>query len=172
MKVTLIGFMGSGKSSVGQMLARKLKHNYIEMDFLVLKESGRESITEIFEKDGEAVFRKLETDVARNLQDKDNTIIATGGGIVMNKGTLDYVKSNGTVVFLDTTFRTIEKRLEGDTTRPLFQNKEKAKELYTFRKPLYAQYADITIETNNKIVEKITDEIIHLCHPQSNRESI
>ncbi|HSW96738.1 MAG TPA: shikimate kinase [Candidatus Saccharimonadales bacterium] len=160
MKIVLIGFMGSGKTEVGKTLAKKLAKTYREMDLLLLKKSEEESINDIFEKSGEIRFRELEIEVAKDLQDEIDTIIATGGGVVMNKIIIDYLRqNNGILIYLRTSFDHICERLQGDMTRPLFKDKVKAKELYSFREPLYKHYADIIIDTENKTVDSIVDEL-------------
>lgn len=152
--------MGSGKTAVGSALARKLGLNYIEMDFLVLQKSGEKNINQIFEKHGESTFRELEKAVGEDLREETNCVIATGGGVVLNKSILDDLRQNyGKVIYLYASFEQIEKRLVGDTTRPLFKDKEKAKQLYSIRKPLYESYADITINTKSKTQEDIAAEI-------------
>lgn len=161
MKIALIGFMGSGKTEVGSLLARKLGKNYIEMDFLVLQKSEEISINEIFRKHGEPHFRALEISVSEDLVHEKNAVIATGGGVVLNKSIIDNLKEeDGRIVYLHASFENICKRLEGDTTRPLFTDKNKANELYEIRKPLYESYADITIKTESKTIEEVTNEII------------
>lgn len=153
MKIILTGFMGAGKTSTGKALAQKIGWPYIEMDEEVLLASGRQSIREIFQKDGETRFRELEIKVARRLMRRDKVVIATGGGVVMNRIILDYLKERGKVFFLDADFRVIKKRLSGDKTRPLFQNCKEAKALYQFRLPLYRQYADYCIDANGTAQE-------------------
>lgn len=160
MKIVLIGFMGSGKSSIAKKLAERLDLEFIEMDELCIKKSRRNSISEIFEKDGEIIFREIEIYTAKDLINRENVIISAGGGVVMNKINLDYLKKNGIVIFLDTAFEIIEKRLMDDNTRPLFKDKKKAKQLYDFRLPLYKYYADVIINTDNKSVEEIAKEIV------------
>src|SRR5579885_2276130 len=98
--IVLIGFMGSGKSTIAKLLAEKLQYKAIEMDTLIIEKSGRISDTEIFDTDGEVRFRELEVHVAKELQDVTTSVISTGGGAVMNKLVIDYLKKNGIVVFL------------------------------------------------------------------------
>lgn len=160
MKFILIGFMGAGKTSIGKALANKLKLKMIEMDDLILKKSGRKSIEELFSKDGERQFREWEIEVAKDLQDRNNLIISTGGGVVMNRIILDYLRSNGKTIFLKTSFFEIEKRLKNDSSRPLFKDKNKARKLFSFRQSLYKEYADLIVFTDGKSVKKITYEII------------
>lgn len=153
--------MGSGKSTIGKMLAKKLQLAYIEMDALILEKSQRKTIAEIFEKDGETYFRTIETMIAKALQQQEHAVIATGGGVIMNTINLEYLKqNNGKIFYLATTFKTIQHRLGENTTRPLFQDTETAKKLYELRKPLYQYYADAMIATEYKRRETIVDEII------------
>lgn len=160
MKIILIGFMGSGKSAVAKTLAKKLSAQAIDMDELVLKLSKRKSISEIFEKDGEISFRELEIKIAKKLTKTKNAVIATGGGVVMNKIIIDYLRSNSKIIYLKTSFHAISQRLSQSTDRPLFKDLKKAEELYNQRLPFYNYHADITIITNNKSLEKVTDKIL------------
>lgn len=151
MKIILIGFMGAGKSFFAKRLANRLGLENIKMDELVLKKSGRKTVKEIFEKDGEMKFREFEIEVARELQGKDDVVIDTGGGVVQNKIILDYLRKDGIVVFLDSSLEIIKKRLGGDKTRPLLKDKEKFRQLYESRMPLYQRYADVVVDTSRLI---------------------
>ena len=144
MKLILIGFMGSGKTTVGQFLAKKLNLELIEMDDLIIKKAGK-SIKKIFNEDGEAQFRELETQVSKSL---------------MNKINIDFLKNNGKIIFLKASFFEIEKRLIGDNLRPLFKNKKSAKKIFNIRQKLYEECADLIVDTDEKSVEKISYEII------------
>lgn len=159
MKLILIGFMGSGKTTVGNLLAKKLNLEVIEMDELIIKQEGK-SINNIFSQDGEIKFRELETQIAKDLDIKNNVVISTGGGVVTNKKNIDYLKKNGKIIFLKTSFTEIEKRLKNVKDRPLFKDKKKAKELFIFRQSLYEEYADLIVNTNGRSVEEVTYEII------------
>ena len=161
MKIVLIGFMGAGKTTVGRLLAKKLPIEYVDMDDLLLEKSGQSSINDIFDKDGELVFRELEIAVAKELQHRQNIVLATGGGVVMNKIILDYLGHDGVIVFLKTSYEESDKRAD-KSTRPLFKDAAKAKELYNFRLPLYERYAEVIIETDRKTAEMVADEIVSL----------
>lgn len=160
MNIIFIGFMGSGKSSIGEALAKKLKHNLLETDALVLAQSGRNSIKEIFSRDGELRFREMEIAIAKKLGEEKNAVISTGGGMIINKICVDYLKQSGIVIYLCTSFEEITKRLEGDKTRPLFKDRLDAKKLFQFRIKLYREYADITVKTNTLSVDEIINIIL------------
>lgn len=158
MNIVLIGFMGTGKTSVAPLLAAKLHMEYVEMDKLIEKRAGK-SIERIFRDEGELVFREHEIEVARSLEDKKNAVISCGGGVVLNKIIIDYLKLNGIAVGLFADFQTIRRRIENDLPRPLFKDLAKAEELYNLRKPLYEFYADKKVTTANKSVEEVVEEI-------------
>lgn len=154
--------MGSGKTTIAKALSNKLSLSYIETDSLVLKKSQRKSINEIFAKNGEPAFRMLEIETSKNLSSKNDCVISTGGGMIMNKVNIDYLRINGKVLYLETSFEEIKKRLKGATDRPLFKDIAKAQKLYNFRTKLYKEYADFVIKTDNKTVDAICGEIIQL----------
>lgn len=160
MNIILIGFMGAGKTTIANLLAKKTKQKIIEMDELIIRKSKRANIKEIFEQDGEIVFRELEMQVASELQNTDNTIISVGGGVAMSCLNMLYLKKNGLVFYLKTSFSVIKKCLKNDTSRPLFQDKKEASKLYKIRQPIYEYYADTIIKTSPKTNAKTVDKII------------
>ncbi len=160
MNIILIGFMGSGKSSVAAALSRKLKCRCIETDTAILERSGRKSIKEIFLLDGEMRFREMEMEIAKKMSSESDAVISTGGGMVINKICIDYLKRNGKVIFLSTSFAEITRRLQGDDTRPLFADREAAQKLFAFRKRLYKQYADVITDTDNRSIDEIINIIL------------
>lgn len=156
MKIILIGFMGSGKSSTAKLLSHQLQLPILEMDELVLQKTHAKNMHEVFAKGGELLLREMEISIAREYALTDNIIISTGAGVVLNKIVLDHLKKmNGKVYFLNASFQTISERLVNDNSRPLFKNLEEAKALYHFRQPLYVKYADEVIEVDKKSVEEI-----------------
>ncbi|MFA6171656.1 MAG: shikimate dehydrogenase [Patescibacteria group bacterium] len=161
MNIVLIGFMGSGKTSLSKILAKRLGFQAVEMDDLIVKKSRRENINEIFEKGGEKTFRPLEARVAKELSDIDKKIISTGGGIVMNEKNIRNLKKNGKIIYLKDGFKNIEKRLKNDKTRPLFKDRESARKLFKLRSPLYSLYADEVIDCiKNPDLNAISEKII------------
>lgn len=161
MKIVLIGFMGSGKSSIAKRLGQLLKWPTLEMDEEVLCKTHTKNMHEVFAKGGELLLRETELLIAQEYALLNNSVISTGGGVVLNKRVLKFLKgSSGKIVFLNATFQTIAARLAEDVSRPLFKNKEEAYTLYQDRKPLYQLYADQVIEVDHKSVEEIAQEIV------------
>jgi shikimate kinase len=159
MKIVLIGFMGSGKSSVAPILAAKLGLEAIEMDDLISAKAGGQTIEQIFEIGGETAFRQLEASVAKDHETSDNVVISSGGGVVMSQPTMDYLSIDAVVVELSASLDTILKRISPNIPRPLFKDINQAKELYKLRQPLYSKYATIHVATDNKSVEDVAEEV-------------
>ena len=162
--IALIGFMGTGKTSVGLLLSEKLGKKYVEMDTLIEEKAGK-TIPEIFSQDGEIRFRELEMAVAKDLTLITNSIISTGGGIVLNKLNIDYLKKNSFIVLLEADPKEILGRIieEGKEKRPLLNSDDPLKEinkLLKFRTYYYENSADFIISTDKKQISEITDEII------------
>ncbi len=168
MNIILIGFMGTGKSSVAPLVADKLNMEYIEMDKLIEKKAGK-SIERIFRDGGEIAFREFEVAVARDLRNINNAVVSCGGGVVMNKIIIDYLKFNGIVIGMFADFDTIFKRVAGDLPRPLFKDRKVAEKLYNFRKPMYELYSDKRVSTDNKSVEEVAEEIIEVIRSSSHQ---
>ncbi|MBS0629915.1 MAG: shikimate kinase [Verrucomicrobia bacterium] len=152
MNIILIGFMGSGKSTVGKHLSELLQRPLIEMDHLVLQKTDCQTVREVFAKGGELLWRDTEIAVAKELHGTTGKIISTGGGVVLNKIILDYL--SGKRIYLKTSFDTLAKRVAEDPDRPLFQ-----KTHYDFRLPLYHHYADEVIDTDSYLPAEIALKI-------------
>lgn len=164
MKIILIGFMGSGKTSVAKKLGEFLVLPIIEMDELVYQKTHTTNMHEVFAKGGESLLRETESAIAKEYSLKKNLILSTGGGAVLNKVIMDNLKGcEGQIFYLNTSFETLAKRLAQDQSRPLFKNVAEAKSLYLHRMPLYLKYADHVIEAENKSVNDIALEIVKIC---------
>lgn len=161
--IVLIGFMGSGKTSVGIQLAGKLAFEFKDTDQMI-EENCKRTIKSIFAKEGEEFFRKLETKTIKELIEKtNNTVISAGGGLPIQPGNGELLRQLGHVVYLKASRATIINRLTGDTTRPLLSGEnpeEKVDTLLKFREPLYEAAAQISVITDERIFSDIIDEII------------
>ena len=160
MNIVLIGFMGSGKSTVAKRLAKLIGFATVEMDDLVYQKTGTRNMHEVFAKGGELLLRETEIMIAREYAFQENLVISTGGGVVLNKIILDYFKeTGGKVIFLNAQFEQIVNQLEGDDTRPLLTDLMSAKKLYDFRWPLYLNYADEIIDVGSRSADEIAMQI-------------
>ncbi len=159
--IVLIGFMGSGKTTVAQRLSQRLRRAIVEMDELVYQKTCTRNMHEVFALGGELLLRETEIAIAKEYGSRKNMIISTGGGVVLNKIILDYFKkTGGTVIFLHAQWEQILERLKGDEARPLYKDQVSAKKLYDFRLPLYLHYADAIINIENRSADDIASQII------------
>lgn len=161
--IILIGYMGSGKSTVAKELYIKTGMEVIDTDALLVREQGR-SINEIFQTEGEAVFRRLETELLRRLSENTSSyILSTGGGMPVREENREILKSLGTVFFLKAGTDTILERVREDTQRPLLQGTDQRARIAGMlkeRTPMYELTADHIIETDGKTVEEVAGEIL------------
>lgn len=170
--LVLIGFMGSGKTSIGLKLSYKLQMPVEDTDKLIEKQQGL-SISEIFERDGEDAFRRMETELLRDIAQREyGRILSVGGGTPMREENRPLLKKCGQVIFLRAKPDTIYKRLKGDTTRPLLQcenPQEKIRKLLQLRNPVYEECADCVIDVDGGDMETVLEQILHylnhLNHP-------
>ena len=161
--VYLTGMMGSGKTTTGKSLALSLKLPFIDLDRKI-EEKYKKSITDLFLKENEIYFRKLESNTLH-----DSTlsgVISCGGGILEFKKNCNYLMKTGIVFFLHTSIDEIYSRIKNANNRPLLNTKNKKKRIETIwnkRKELYFRYCHHKIETDNKTIDEIVEEIkIHL----------
>jgi shikimate kinase len=163
--------MGSGKTTVGQILAQQLGYQFFDTD-AVIEQAAGQSINEIFAQEGEAAFRQLETQVLSQLSAYTNLAIATGGGIVLEQMNWSYLR-HGIVVWLDVPVEHLYDRLKADTTRPLLQSSDPLKTLEAIlkqRQHLYQQAdARVTVqpgETPEAIAERTLEAIRAVLRPE------
>jgi len=161
--IALIGFMGTGKTVVGKVLAKKLGKEFVELDSLIERKAGK-TIPEIFQQGGEVAFRELEIEVTKEVSRKKNVVIACGGGIVLNKINIDRLSQECLIVYLTASPGVILKRTSVDKNeRPLLKAASKAltiKELLRFRKPFYERVANIKINTSKLDIDSVVEQII------------
>ncbi|MDO8553773.1 MAG: shikimate dehydrogenase [Candidatus Micrarchaeota archaeon] len=163
--IALIGFMGSGKTSVAKEIAKKTKMNIVNVDEDIEKLAGV-SIKEIFEKHGEKEFRKMESEELKKIKNAKNSVISCGGGIVLDPNNIELLQQHCTVIWLYVSAETALRRTHGDTSRPLVnvENREEiAKTIVKNRLSIYAKAADLIVNTENRtasqVAELITNEI-------------
>ncbi|NJR67144.1 MAG: shikimate kinase [Leptolyngbyaceae cyanobacterium CRU_2_3] len=160
----LIGMMGSGKTTIGSILAKQLNYQFFDTD-VVIEQLAKQSISEIFATAGEAAFRDLETQVLAELSAYRRLAIATGGGIILRRSNWSHLQQ-GLIVWLDVSVELICDRLAGDSSRPLLQNtdlQQRLNALLEQRRPLYTQ-ADLHLsiqpeETPDQIALRILTAI-------------
>ena len=161
--IILIGFMGSGKTTIGKALEEKTDMTFVDTDELIEAYEGCK-ISEIFADKGEAYFRRLENETLKDLlASTDSKVISTGGGIVTNQANIPLLKQLGKVFYLRIKPETVVERLEGDKTRPLLIGEDKlvkVEQLMTGRKELYEMAADKTIDTDGLSVSEIVCGIL------------
>jgi shikimate kinase len=160
--VFLVGFMGAGKTSVGQALAAALGWRFVDLDTRITAKTGR-SVAEIFEQDGEPCFRKMEHDELRSLLaelDTANTVVSLGGGTWMQSpNTAVLRQASLPVLFLDAPVEELWQRcLPEQKTRPLLQSEEAFRELYAARRKAYAEHT-LLVETQGRSIEEVASQI-------------
>lgn len=154
--IVLTGFMGSGKSTIGRELAKRLDRFFIDTDTLIEMNEGM-SIPEIFISKGEDYFREIEKNIAPKLaRSLRECVISTGGGYVVSADPRKF----GIVFYLRCDFETIKARVRvHNHPRPLFKSEEEAFKLYSLRLPMYEKYADFIIDSNENTVENILSHL-------------
>lgn len=157
--IVLCGFMGSGKTSVGKLLAEKYNMTFVDTDELIVKKTGME-ISKIFSEYGEPYFRQLETETIKELIGSRDTLISLGGGLAANEVNHPYLKKAGCVILLDCGIEETLRRITGDKTRPLTKGGvDDIIKRYNFRKPIYESVSDIVIDSS-KTAEETCQNIV------------
>ena len=159
--IVLIGFMGTGKTTIGKIASERLGLDFVDTDDLIVDQAG-EPIPNIFERVGEEGFRVIETDVLRGLAGRDGMIIATGGGIVTRPDNLPLLCDLGFVVWLSAKVETIFERVSQNRDRPLLYTDDPLQTITDMlgeREALYRGAADLTVETDDFHAEEITHGI-------------
>ena len=160
--IIMVGFMGSGKTTVGRILAKKLGYEFFDTDKYIEKKEGI-TITEIFAEKGEPYFRNLELEVAKEISESECKVIGTGGGMVKNDEIMGLLKANAVTVYLKASPGKIAHNLRNDDSRPLLSGGDKyakIKALLAEREHLYIKAADITINVDRKVPKKAALDII------------
>ncbi|MBY8990483.1 MAG: shikimate kinase [Candidatus Lokiarchaeota archaeon] len=168
--IALIGFMATGKTTVGKALAKHLgdAFKFIETDQIIIEMVGK-TIPDIFSEDGEVKFREYEVAACKKVSNLSNIIVSCGGGVVLNKVNIDNLKLNCHIVLLEASIEEIYKRAmrDGKETRPVINKDDPKKEIenvLVFRKPYYQAAAEYIIDTTSKEIQDIVEEIVIKTH--------
>jgi len=159
--LALIGFMGTGKTSAGRLVAEQLHFEFLDTDELIQNRTGR-TIADIFSRDGEAAFRALERQIVNELGQRQKTVISTGGGLPTNPENLAALKAHALVVCLWASHEKIWDRVRNQSHRPLLHDPDpqrKIRELLETRKPFYHQ-ADVLINTDQRSAREVAQQIV------------
>lgn len=164
MNIVLTGMRGSGKTSMGRILAKKLGKQFLEMDELIIKKAGM-TIPQIVAGGGWPKFRDIEEAVCREISPSDNAVIATGGGVITREQNITNLKKNGRLIYLTVTLDTLLQRIGNDPARPSLTGKSQREDMATVlaeRRPIYERSADFIIDTEGKTTKEVAEEIIKL----------
>jgi shikimate kinase / 3-dehydroquinate synthase len=164
--IFLVGLMGSGKTTVGRALAKRLGMSFVDTDHEIEARTGA-SIPLIFEIEGEESFRRREAEAVRDLTAQEGIVLATGGRAILDPKSREYLKTRGTVVYLRATVNSILYRTSADKNRPLLQTadpRKKIEELSREREPLYREVAHIIIDTGRPNVHSMVQVILERIH--------
>ncbi|HEY5296899.1 MAG TPA: shikimate kinase [Verrucomicrobiae bacterium] len=160
--LALIGFMGTGKTSVGRLVAEQLRFDYLDTDEMIQAATGK-TISEIFKTEGEENFRAREEKVVAEISARTKTVIATGGGLPANPKNLASLKTHALVICLWASPEKIWERVRHQSHRPLLHNpdpQKKIRELLDAREPFYKQ-ADVLMNTDIRALREVAQQVVH-----------
>ena len=163
--IALIGFMGTGKSSVGRLAAEVLRFTFLDTDH-VIEEWAKKPIADIFAQDGEPAFREWERRIVEQIAHRDKTVVATGGGLGANEAHLASLKTHALVVCLWASPETIHARVRTHTHRPLLNEPDPLAQIQTLlaaRGPIYRQ-ADVLVNTEMRSLREVAAQVVHQFH--------
>jgi len=160
-QIYLLGFMGSGKSTVGELLSRELRWPFIDLDTVIEAGQGVR-IREIFETSGEAFFRQLERAALSEVLKSEPVVIALGGGTFANEANIELIReTGGATIWLDCPMEILLERCSGMVTRPLFRDPESLQRLLDLRLPYY-RLAEFKVSTEGRSAQEVTEQILRL----------
>ncbi|MCD6229005.1 MAG: shikimate kinase [Candidatus Omnitrophica bacterium] len=161
--VYIVGFMGTGKTTVGKLLAKRLNRKFIEMDEEIEKRENKK-IVDIFSSYGESYFRKVEKEVLKEIAGRNNLVVSCGGGIVIDRENLQILKTTGIPICLEASVEVIYERTKNYTHRPLLNvadPKKKIEELLVYRAPFYQQIS-LRVDTSGLNPSQVVDKIMEI----------
>ncbi len=156
----IVGFMGAGKTSVGSRLAEQLHWRFVDLDRRIEERTG-EPIRELFRREGEGCFRRLETEELRRVSTEKKVVVALGGGAFCSPENQQIVRTTGTSIWLDASLDALFSRCEGDGSRPLFTSRAAMKDLLRRRRPFYRN-ADLHLKVAGLDVNQAASKILEL----------
>ncbi|MFW0861764.1 MAG: shikimate kinase [Dethiobacter sp.] len=159
--LVLVGFMGTGKTEVGRLLAQWLNRRFVDTDQVIAQREGK-TIAEIFQERGEKYFRQLEKVQAEELREQQNLVIATGGGFVLDEDNSAALRQSGVVVWLTAELAVLLERLKDDDARPLFKNEKDFAALFLSRSPVYRRVSHVQVDTSGKLPKDVAEEIFRI----------
>ena len=160
--VFLVGMMGAGKTTAGRLMARRLKREFLDTDLEIERRCGVQ-VPVIFEIEGEAGFRQREAAVIAELTAREDVVLATGGGAVLDEANRRHLAARGTVVYLHAPPPALYERVRQDRNRPLLATADpqaRLQELYAVRDPLYREIADIVVDTGRQSVQNLARQLL------------
>jgi shikimate kinase len=158
----LVGMMGSGKTTMGRLLAKQLGKDFVDSDEEIIQRTGV-TIPHIFDVEGEAGFRVRESAAIADIVQRDNIVLATGGGAVLAEQNQVLLQQNGIVIYLQASVHDLWHRTKHDRNRPLLQTADpyaKLSELHQQRNPLYQQVADVVVQTGKRSVHGLMQHLL------------
>jgi shikimate kinase len=163
MNIILIGMRGSGKTSVGKLLAERLLKPFYDLDSILAAKEGM-PIAEVIQKKGWEYFRDRESEITEGISGPANAVISTGGGVILREKNILALKKHGTFIYLKTSIDTMLKRLGNDTSRPPLTSQpivtDEIIQVLFEREPLYQKIANITVSTDTKTIQEVVNEIM------------
>jgi len=160
--VFLVGMMGAGKTTAGRLMARRLKREFLDTDLEIERRCGVK-VPVIFEIEGEAGFRQREAAVIAELTAREDVVLATGGGAVLDEANRRHLAARGTVVYLHAPPPALYERVRQDRNRPLLATADpqaRLQELYAVRDPLYREIADVVVDTGRQSVQNLARQLL------------
>ena len=159
--IFFIGFLGAGKSTLARNLGQLFHRRYVDTDRLVERKSGL-TVTQLFERRGEAGFRALETEALASLRSERSLLVSCGGGIVETPRNIDLMRELGTTVYLDGDLDDSLRQIRRSDTRPDFRSPDHAAELLEHRRPLYRSAADLTVDIRGRSFKEVSYSVAEL----------
>ncbi len=168
MNITLIGMAGAGKSTIGRALAKRLGYSFIDVDYLIKENTGMPLQT-LIDKQGDSALIRFEEEAILRLEQVDRCVISPGGSVVYSEKSMEHLKKISKIIFLDTAFRSIARRLPNARKRGIVGLRNRSlKELFEERTVLYQKYADFSIKLKGKEnIQEIAEKIVELCFKEN-----